>query len=119
LCNGRFAFLLQRNRVFLITGSAFHMFQVLRRLGLAVVSIVFSIEVIEMRLSVSHVDGISFVVGSLFFCCLCHSSGNSSSSSSSSSEAVSIVVIVVVVVVAVVAVVVVVVLVLVVVHMDR
>jgi hypothetical protein len=118
LCNGRFAFLLQRNRVFLITGSAFHMFQVLRRLGLAVVSIVFSIEVIEMRLSVSHVDGISFVVGSLFFCCLCHSSGNSSSSSSSS-EAVSIVVIVVVVVVAVVAVVVVVVLVLVVVHMDR
>ena len=82
------------------------MFQVLRRLGLAVVSIVFSIEVIEMRLSVSHVDGISFVVGSLFFCCLCHSSGNSSSSSSS--EAVSIVVIVVVVVVAVVAVVVVV-----------
>jgi hypothetical protein len=118
LCNGRFAFLLQRNRVFLITGSAFHMFQVLRRLGLAVVSIVFSIEVIEMRLSVSHVDGISFVVGSLFFCCLCHSSGNSSSSSSS--EAVSIVVIVVVVVVAVVAVVVVVVvLVLVVVHMDR
>ena len=98
---------------FLITGSVFLMFQVLRRLGLVVVSRVFSIEVIEMRLSVSHVDGISFVVGSLFFC-PCHSSGNSSSSSS---EAVSIVVIVVVVVVAVVTVVVV--LVVVVVHMDR
>ena len=53
--------------VFFITGSAFPMFQVLRRLGLVVVSIVFSIEVIELRLSVSHVYGISFVVGSLFF----------------------------------------------------
>jgi len=101
---------------FFITGSAFPMFQVLRRLGLVVVSIVFSIEVIELRLSVSHVYGISFVVGSLFFC-PCHSSGSSSSSSgsSSSSEAVSIVVIVVAVVVAAVAVSVV----LVVVHMGR
>ena len=53
--------------MFFITGSAFPMFQVLRRLGLVVVSIVFSIEVIELRLSVSHVYGISFVVGSLFF----------------------------------------------------
>ena len=53
--------------MFFITGSAFPMFQVLRRLGLVVVSIVFSIEVIELRLSVSHVDGISCVVGSLFF----------------------------------------------------
>ena len=53
--------------VFFITGSAFPMFQVLLRLGLAVVSIVFSIEVIELRLSVSHVYGISFVLGSLFF----------------------------------------------------
>ena len=87
------------------------MFQVLRRLGLVVVSIVFSIEVIELRLSVSHVYGISFVVGSLFFC-PCHSRG---SSSSSSSEAVSIVVLVVAVVVAAVAVSVV----LVVVHMGR
>ena len=52
---------------FFITGSAFPMFQVLRRLGLVVVSIVFSIEVIELRLSVSHVYGITFVVGSLFF----------------------------------------------------
>ena len=43
------------------------MFQVLRRLGLVVVSIVFSIEVIELRLSVPHVYGISFVLGSLFF----------------------------------------------------
>ena len=92
---------------FFITTSAFPMFQVFTRLGLVVVSMVFSIEVIELRLSVSHVDGISFVVGSLFFC-PCHSSGTSSSS-----EAVSIVVIVVVVVVAVVAVVVVVV------HMGR
>ena len=103
--------------MFFITGSAFPMFQVLRRLGLVVVSIVFSIEVIELRLSVSHVYGISFVVGSLFFC-PCHSSGSSSSSSSgssSSSEAVSIVVIVVAVVVAAVAVSVV----LVVVHMGR
>ena len=51
----------------MITGNAFPMFQVLRRLGLVVVSIVFSIEVIELRLGVSHVYGISFVVGSLFF----------------------------------------------------
>ena len=70
---------------FFITGSAFPMFQVLLRLGLVVVSIVFSIEVIDLRLSVSHVYGISFVVGSLFFC-PCHSSGSSSSSSGSSTS---------------------------------
>jgi len=52
--------------VFFITTSAFPMFQVFTRLGLVVVSMVFSIEVIELRLSVSHVDGISCVVGSLF-----------------------------------------------------
>ena len=53
--------------VFFITGSAFPMFQLLRRLGLVLVSVVFSIEIIELRLSVPHVYGISFVLGSLFF----------------------------------------------------
>ena len=66
---------------FFITGSAFPMFQLLRRCGLVVVSVLFSIEIIELRLSVPQVYGISFVLGSLFFCCRCHSSGSISSSS--------------------------------------
>jgi hypothetical protein len=70
-----------------ITGGAFHMFQALRRLGPVVVSIVFSIEVVELRLSVPHVYGISLVWGSLFYC-RCHSSGSSGSSGSISSGAV-------------------------------
>ena len=64
---GSFCLFVAAQPCFFITGSAFPMFQVLRRLGLVVVSIVFSIEVIELRLSVPHVYGISFVLGSLFF----------------------------------------------------